>query len=206
MKEILEYLKQTYDPVSVVVYGSYADGTWNEHSDFDALVISHSGKRRHDVSVVSDIQLDVFVYPKTHFGPEFDGNELVQLVHSKIVLDTDGFGERVKDAVVRYHDQLPMKSPEEVREAVVWCGKMLRRTERGDAESFYRWHWVLVDSLEFFCDIVRHRYYGPKKTLRWMAAEYPEAFALYERALNSFSKETLERWIGYLEKSFSGDR
>ena len=34
------------------------------------------------------------------------------------------------------------------------CKKMLLRTLRSDAEGLYRWHWVLIDSLEIFCDAV----------------------------------------------------
>lgn len=37
--EIIEYLKEKYQPLALIVYGSFADGTNNAHSDFDALVI-----------------------------------------------------------------------------------------------------------------------------------------------------------------------
>ena len=34
MKEITEYIKQKYNPISIIIYGSYSDGTNNETSDF----------------------------------------------------------------------------------------------------------------------------------------------------------------------------
>ena len=39
MEQILEYLKNTYSPVSILVYGSFADGTNDETSDFDCMLI-----------------------------------------------------------------------------------------------------------------------------------------------------------------------
>mgnify|MGYP002508368365 CR=1 FL=1 len=47
--------------MSVIAYGSYADGSHNADSDFDALVITESHEVFHDVSFVEGIQLDVFV-------------------------------------------------------------------------------------------------------------------------------------------------
>ena len=35
MQEIIEYINEKYAPVSVIVYGSYSNGTNNKSSDFD---------------------------------------------------------------------------------------------------------------------------------------------------------------------------
>lgn len=48
---VIEYLKETYQPDAIITYGSFADGTANENSDFDALVIADN-KKRHDASVI----------------------------------------------------------------------------------------------------------------------------------------------------------
>lgn len=64
MEQILSYLVETYAPKAILVYGSYADGSDNEHSDFDALVISGCQGRSHDMSMVNGVTLDVFVYPE----------------------------------------------------------------------------------------------------------------------------------------------
>ena len=61
MEQVIAYLKQTYNPLSILVYGSFADGSHSANSDFDALVISESHPPFHDVSFVNGIQLDVFV-------------------------------------------------------------------------------------------------------------------------------------------------
>ena len=45
--------------------------------------------------------------------------------------------------------------------------RMLLRTMRGDVEGYYRWHWLLCDSLEIYFDIKGIHYYGPKKQLHF---------------------------------------
>ena len=200
MNEIIEYIKRNYAPLSLIVYGSYADGSNNQNSDFDALVISEHQKELHDVSFVNRVQLDVFVYPASYFKGEFDCSNFIQLYDSKILLDTEGLGATLKKRVLSYIDNRPRRSDEEIKNQIAWCRKMLLRTKRGDTEGMFRWHWVLIDSLEFFCDAVGHAYWGPKKTLRWMEAAYPEGFINYKNALFKLDADSLEKWILYLEQ------
>ena len=39
MQEIIEYINKKYAPISVIVYGSYANGTNNKSSDFESLLL-----------------------------------------------------------------------------------------------------------------------------------------------------------------------
>lgn len=39
---------------------------------------------------------------------------------------------------------------------------------REDTDGYYRWHWLLYDSLEIYFDVKGLHYYGPKKALRYM--------------------------------------
>ena len=58
--KIIDYLKKTYQPESIIVYGSFADGSANLNSDFDALIIA--GKEKlHDSSFVDGVVLDLFI-------------------------------------------------------------------------------------------------------------------------------------------------
>lgn len=50
LEKIIEYIKQKYNPLSIILYGSYANGTNNLNSDFDALVISYDHEQFHDTS------------------------------------------------------------------------------------------------------------------------------------------------------------
>ena len=40
LEQVLKYIRGKYDPLSIILYGSYADETSNLNSDFDALVIA----------------------------------------------------------------------------------------------------------------------------------------------------------------------
>ena len=204
MEKIIDYIKQRYHPLSILVYGSFADGTNNEHSDFDALVISKNNEKYHDDAFVDGIQLDVFVYPISYIEEKaWNCSEFIQLADSRVVFDTNEQGMWLKDQVLDYIKRLPCKTAEEVRTEVEWCKKMLLRTQRKDAEGMFRWHWLLTESLEIFCDAVRHPYLGPKKSMRWMEKQYPEAYACYAKALFELKIPALEVWIVCLERHIS---
>lgn len=200
MNRIIEYLKKEYAPLSVIVYGSYADGSQNENSDFDALVISEKHRKFHDVSFVEGIQLDVFVYPQEYFQNETNYEEFVQIFDGKIVLDKDGCGVALQNQVLEYLKAQPGKTAEDLKNDVAWCKKMALRTERNDAEGMFRWHWLLTDSLEIFCDLVGYPYRGPKKSLRWMEKQYPEEFQCYISAMERLDTQVLREWVSCLEK------
>lgn len=197
-EKIVGYLKKTYQPDAVIVYGSFADGSANLNSDFDALIIAGKEKA-HDSSIVDGVVLDVFVYPAETFSTDYDPEEFVQVWDGKIVLDEHGIAGQLKAKVLDYIEHLPKKTVTEVAQEVEWCEKMLLRTMREDVEGYYRWHWVLCDSLEIYFDIKGLHYYGPKKTLRLMEKSDAEAFGLYAKALREFDRESLSAWINYLK-------
>lgn len=199
MEQILKYIKKKYNPISIILYGSYADGTNNQNSDFDALVISADYEQYHDTSFVNDIQLDVFVYPVARFNEPYDCNDFVQLFDGKIVLDSKNVGKTLKENVLSYLQTRPQKTEADIKADIDWCVKMLERTKRNDTEGTFRWHWLLVDSLEIFCNIRKAPYYGPKKALKWMKENHPNAFLAYQRALTEFTFESLANWISYIK-------
>lgn len=195
MEQILEYLKNRFDPLSIIVYGSYADGSNNADSDFDALVISGSHRSFHDVSMFGGVRLDVFVHPAERFAGEFDCDEFAGVYDGVVVLDKTGMGAALKAQVVRHIDGRPRKTGEELQAEIEWCGKMLLRSRRGDAEGMFRWHWLLTDSLEIYCDAMGRPYFGPKKSLKWMEREHPDDHVLYKNALSDLSAAPLEKWV-----------
>ena len=198
LEKIIEYMKQRYNPLSIILYGSYANGTNNLNSDFDALVISDDHEQFHDTSFVDGIQLDVFVYPASYFEGDYDCNDFIQIFDGKVVVDRGGQGKALQAKVQSYLQNRPQKSRAEIDASVNWCIKMLARVKRCDAEGMFRWHWVLIDSLEIFCDVMRQPCWGPKKSLKWMEENHPTAFACYQTALTDFSMESLENWILYI--------
>ena len=201
MEQIIEYIKRKYNPLSIILYGSYANGTNNLNSDFDSLVISYDHEQFHDTSFVNSIQLDVFVYPASYFDGDYDCNDFVQIFDGKIVVDSDERGKALQTKVQSYLQNRPQKSKAEIDASVDWCVKMLARVKRYDAEGMFRWHWVLNDSLEIFCDVMHHPYWGPKKSLKWMEENHPTAFDCYQTALADFSVDSLENWIAYIKNA-----
>ena len=199
MEQILQYIQETYAPLSIILYGSYADGTNNLNSDFDALVITSEHELFHDTSIVNGIPLDVFVYPQKYFDVEYACEDFVQIHDGRILADSNGIGKALQEKVQAYLRNRAVKSSAEIRASVDWCIKMLERAKRGDCEGMFRWHWVLTDSLEIFCDIMQHPYLGPKKTLKWMEETQPKSFDCYNRALHALRMERLEEWITHIK-------
>ena len=199
LEKLIEYIKQKYNPVSIILYGSYANGTNNLNSDFDSLVISADYEQFHDTSFVNGIQLDLFVYPASCFDGKYDCNDFIQIFDGKIIMDTDKIGKSLLTNVQTYLQKRPQKSKTEISDSVDWCIKMLARAKRCDAEGMFRWHWLLIDSLEIYCDVMHHYYFGPKKSLKWMEENHPAAFACYKTALTDFSIDSLENWIAYIK-------
>ena len=153
MQDILSYLAAEYDPLAIIVYGSFTDGTQNLFSDFDALLITEGGKRRHDDRFVDCTQLDVFVYPLSDFQGDYDVTEFTQVYGGQILLDRGGAAAALLDRVRQCVEGQAHKTRDELRLDVKWCEKMLRRAERSDAEGAYRRHWLLVDSLEIYTEV-----------------------------------------------------
>lgn len=201
MDEIIAYLQTKYDPAAILVYGSFADGTQNENSDFDALVLSPTHREFHDTSFVGGTQLDVFVYPLSLFQGAYQPETFLQIHGGIVVMDTEGVGHALLKQAEDYVKALPGKTPEEQEGELRWCRKMLLRAKRPDAEGAYRWHWLLTDSLEIFCDIAGCPYLGPKKSLRLLEKQFPEAYSCYIRALMDFRYDTLKAWIDCMEKT-----
>lgn len=198
MESVLNYLYGTYAPRTLILYGSWADGTNGEGSDFDALILADHAPH-HDVSFVEGVQLDVWVYPVDYFAADDVLDEIVQITDGIVIHDPEGLGAALQKRVKIYAAKQPIKSADENAESLAWCRKMLTRAVRGDTEGLYRWHWLLTDSLEIACDLLHQRYRGPKKSLRWLETERPDVYAAYTRALAEFTQEALRAWLECLE-------
>lgn len=48
LKEVVERLKKDYDPLKIILYGSYAYGNPTADSDIDLLILKSTNKRRVD--------------------------------------------------------------------------------------------------------------------------------------------------------------
>ena len=205
LEHILRYIQETYAPLSVILYGSYADGTNGLNSDFDALVITADHEQFHDTSFVDGVPLDVFVYPARYFDGDYACEDFVQIFDGRIITDSSGMGKALQENVQAYLRNRPSKTGAELQADIGWCMKMSARAKRCECEGLFRWHWVLIDSLEIFCDIMRQPYLGPKKSLKWMEKAQHEAFDCYKKALQNFRADDLDEWIEYIKKANKSD-
>lgn len=196
MIELIEYLKHTYAPVGMICYGSYNDGTQNSQSDFDALLICAEGEYRHDISCCGGVKLDVFIYPAEAVRHLEHPEDFLQIHDGTVILDESGIAANLLQQVRDYVAAVPPKTPAEKAELKSWCGKMLSRAKRQDAEGLYRAHWLLTDSLEIYCDMRDHFYFGPKKTILRMEREDSHGYSLLCEVMKN--QDHLERWINYI--------
>ena len=118
LEQIIEYIKQNYNPISIIIYGSYADGTNNLNSDFDSLVISYDHEQFHDISFVNGIQLDVFVYPVSYFDGEFDCDDFVQIFDGKIIVDINERGKALQMKVISHMQNRPQNQKQKLMQVL----------------------------------------------------------------------------------------
>lgn len=196
MNGLIDHLRNVYAPLGMIVYGSYSNGTQSEESDFDALLICREGEFRHDTTVVDGVLLDVFIYSLDAITQTEDYGEFVQIYDGIVVEDDSRTASRLMENVRRFVNEYPKTTPDEKADLQIWCKKMLHRATRCDAEGAYRAHWLLVDSLEIYCNTRDIFYFGPKKTINWMKHHDPTGFGLFSNALRN--KTELSAWISYI--------
>ena len=142
--------------------------------------------------------LDAFIYSPEEIRRADNLDEFLQICDGIILKDTDGLAFSLQHKVQTYLAELPGRSPEELHDSVAWCEKMFLRTMHSDAEGYFRWHWLLRDSLEIYCDLKGISYSGPKKSIRFMQRTDATGYSLYSDALARFEQDALRQWIEYL--------
>ena len=199
MDRIIEYLKEKYKPIGTIVYGSFSNGTNNQNSDFDALVIYDGDEVVHDNSIVSGIELDVFVYPKSWFEKEYDIQDYIQIFNGTIINDDLSIIHKLKNEVEKQVLSYKPKSKEQNKQSIAWLEKMLKRTSRKDVEGLYRMYWLLVDSLEIYFDLIGKYYFGPKKAIKEMNEIDSKSADIYYNALKDPKENNLTNWVKRLK-------
>lgn len=205
---ILQYLLQTHDPLAIIVIGSYADGSCDEASDFDAWLFGRDeGRVRHDASVVNHVPLHVQIYPVRSY--ETIDPELMKIfAGAAIAHDPEGHAQRFLERVEERLSHWPCMPKERKRQKITTMQSLLRRARKQDFAGDHRGHLLLSDSLEAWCDLSDRIFLSTNKTLRLMEREDPESAAIYRRAMRSFDPEDMQAWVDRLCTIFesSGQR
>lgn len=198
MKRILDYLREKYHPVSILLYGSYRDGTNDEYSDFDCMLIVKNRENRHDDSVIDGIPLDCFLFSVEETRSE-DPDTFLTAYDADIVED-DGTGAALKDRVRAYVEAHSETDAEEKRFTASWIEKTMKRAGKNDDEGCFRAVAFLWESLTDYFLLRDMFYFGSKKAIVYLKNSDPEGYALFHKAITERSIGAIANWAAYVTK------
>jgi len=203
MQQIIDYLKETYAPLAIVTYGSFACGTNDEYSDFDCLVLVKEKTKRHDDSVINGIPLDCFLFTPEEAAEE-DPDTFLTVYDGNILLDTDNLALNLKNRVRQYVAEHSKIDEEEKQFIASWIAKTMRRAEKQDDEGSYRALAFLWESLTDYYLLRDMYYFGSKKAVAYLKAEDPTGYSLYHAAITERTNEAIARWAEYVANVCQG--
>ncbi|MCL2170555.1 MAG: nucleotidyltransferase domain-containing protein [Defluviitaleaceae bacterium] len=198
MQEIITHITNSYTPLCILIYGSYADGTYNAHSDFDCAIIVASKSISHDTSFVAEMQLDLFIHTLDEVSNITDYADFAHLHDAIIIKDYNNVAMRLKNGAADHVLNNSAKTDQEKESLKSWLVKMLKRSENRDTEGLFRYHWLLTDSLEIYFSLRDKFYFGPKKSIKYLEDTDISAYNLYGEALKSMEHRLLKDWIDYV--------
>lgn len=197
MKEsVIRYLTETYHPLAILLYGSYADGTNDETSDFDCMIIVEQKQKNHDASVVEGVPLDCYIFTEEETKEE-EADTFLTVYHAQIVQD-NGAGAALKRRVTEYVDSHSVIDSEEKKFISAWIRKTCRRIGKGDEEGSFRAFALMGESLADYCLLRDRFYFGSKKTIRYLKEADLEGYKRFCRAMKNRDNASIIAWLEYV--------
>lgn len=196
MEQILEYLKSTYNPLSILLYGSFANGTNDETSDFDCMLIVSEKDRNHDDTTISGIQLDCFLFTEDEVQSE-EIDTFLTAFDSHIVLD-NGIGAELKRRVHDYVEKNRVTPKEEKAFLISWIKKTVLRITKNDDEGNMRAISFLAESLADYYTLRDMFYFGSKKAIAYLRETDAEGYALFHDAVTLRSNDAILKWAEHV--------
>lgn len=175
------YLINRYNCHSIILYGSYANGTQIKESDIDVICFSDNINPQNDTSKLLDIQLDAWIYPTEKMD---NYEDLIHIDDGVILLDKKSICNQLMNNISHLYKEPIYISENEVNFNKSWLIKMLSRAKKEDTEGNFRYHLLLTQSLEIYFQIIKVRYMGPKKSLEYLKNKDTEAFRFFKKALS----------------------
>lgn len=179
---ICDELVSNYGAHTILLYGSQADGSATQDSDYDVAAFAPIPTTIRDVRTASGVYLDAFVYPEGTLLAA--SQDLLRLRGAKVAMQRGQQATQFLHELECLFSRGPERLPQdELQARQAWALKMTARTQRGDAEGNYRRVWLLYALLEDYFQL-RHLWYeGPKKALRWLQAHDKCAHQAFVTAL-----------------------
>ena len=199
MKEkIIEYLKEKYNPISILLYGSYSNGMNDVSSDFDCMVIVDEKESNHDGSIVDGVQLDCFIFTVEEVKKE-NSDTFLTAYDAEIVFD-NGIGQELKQKVREYVKNNSTTELSEKKFVASWIEKTCKRMEKGDDEGNFRGFMLMSESLSDYYMFRDMFYFGSKKAVQYLKENDSKGYELFHRAVTDKDNGSIIEWVKYLSK------
>ncbi|MCD4484128.1 nucleotidyltransferase domain-containing protein [Chromobacterium vaccinii] len=180
---------------TVLLYGSRADGSANQGSDYDIAAFGTVPQMTRDTRCIDGEYLDLFLYPDSVLDEPSDAH--LSLRGAKVLRQRGDEASHFLNRLEALHAAGPEALPEdELQARRDWAHKMAARIQRGDVEGDYRRAWLLMALLEDYFALRGLWYEGPKKALRWLARHDEQSRQAFEQALKpNAGNEAIEKLV-----------
>lgn len=167
---------------TILLYGSRADGTANQFSDYDIAAFADVAVSTRDTRVVDGQFLDVFLHPETILHNPTQ--EHLSLRGSQILTQRGTETTEFLASLDAIHRSGPTPlANDEIQARRTWARKMAFRMRRLDIEGNFRRVWLLTTLLEDYFSLRGMWYEGPKKSFQWLLASDMVAYSAFDEAL-----------------------
>ncbi|AAQ60627.1 nucleotidyltransferase domain-containing protein [Chromobacterium violaceum] len=180
---------------TVLLYGSRADGSANQGSDYDIAAFGAVPQTTRDTRRIDGQYLDLFLHPDSALDAPTEAH--LALRGATILRQRGEAGSRFLARLEALHAAGPQPlSEDEAQARRDWAHKMAARIQRGDAEGDYRRVWLLTALLEDYFALRGMWFEGPKKALRWLERHDGASRLAFEQALKpNAGYEAIERLV-----------
>jgi predicted nucleotidyltransferase len=194
IEELKKYLIGKYNCHLIILYGSYITGDFTDESDVDIICFSDRVCPENDTSVFRGFQLDVWIYGSEKIK---DIEQYLRVRNGKIIYDEKDLGNNFLNQIEQEYIKGPQKLNDPQKQFLKdWINKMYKRSQKGDLEGNFRFHWILVDSLEIYFNLKGLWYLGPKKSLKWLKSNDIMAYNIFESAYDkNMETESIEKLV-----------
>ena len=182
LHEVCATLRRDSRAHTILLYGSRANGTENEFSDYDIAAFADVPVTKRDTRIIDGQFLDVFLHPEAVLRTP--SKEHLTLRGSRILAqngtEATDFLAGLEAIFQRGPEPLPA---DEIDARRAWAKKMALRMRRGDIEGDFRRVWLLTALLEDYFSVRGMWYEGPRKSFQWLRVSDTPAYRAFEEAL-----------------------